>query len=237
MEKKRWSASYGAHGFSTACKLITCALVCLAVLIAAGAAVAVALTRTSSTSTTTRTSTTSTTTTTKTTTSTSTTTSVTTTSSTTSPTCAGALSSYTTVSLTGCCSFSSFGPYSYIATATTTTVIFAVKGTNPHNLYLDSFSFMDTTTSTELLLNGGFSSGTLSSWTEYDPCNCGSTAAVLTSCLTAGTYCYWTTCTLDYLSQIVTTVVGRTYHLSFSAAVNLAGGGNNGGAQFHYHMY
>jgi hypothetical protein len=106
-----------------------------------------------------------------------------------------------------------------------------------HYWLLDSVSVNCTNTSTNVLINGGFETGTLTGWSQYCAtdvnCGAGDYGQITTTACYSGTYCYVDECnqgiSYDYLFQSFTTVIGDYYILSFYLKNN-----NPGGAQTAY---
>ncbi len=98
---------------------------------------------------------------------------------------------------------------------------------------LDSVSVNHTNASTNVLINGGFETGSLTGWTQYcaTNANCGAgdygQITTGTACY-SGAYCYMDKCfpssQFDYLIQSFTTVNGDYYIISFYL-MNVGGGG------------
>ncbi len=97
-------------------------------------------------------------------------------------------------------------------------------GPQNNSYLLDSVSVIDTNTSTNVLINGGFETGDFMGWTQY----CNTTANcddmnpgvhyghLITSSCYSGGYCYMDGCMhYDYLVQSFPTVTGDYYLISF----------------------
>ncbi len=131
--------------------------------------------------------------------------------------------------------------YGFIANSTSATLTFAIDGENGgagHYWLLDSISVNYTNTSTNVLVNGGFETGTFAGWTQYcnTNANCGGTnlfGQITTNPCQAGSYCYVDKCdqggSVDYLIQSFPTVIGDYYIVSFYVRAGLA---NNLGSWF-----
>jgi hypothetical protein len=126
--------------------------------------------------------------------------------------------------------------YGFTANTSSATLTFAMSGdSGPAHDYwlLDSVSVNHTNVDMDVLINGGFETGSLTGWTQYcaTNANCGTgyygqvtTGAACYS----GTYCYIDKCTpyihFDYLIQSFTTVSGDYYIISFYL-MNVGGNG------------
>jgi len=104
-----------------------------------------------------------------------------------------------------------------VSTTGNVTLVFQFRHL-PGIWYMDDVSVSDGTT--ELLLNGGFESGTLSpGWTRRTPngqCT-GTSAGVNTSNCRNGTYCFRDGCdnVADEISQSFPVTAGQIYYISF----------------------
>ncbi|CAF3710172.1 unnamed protein product [Rotaria socialis] len=204
-------------------------------------------TTTTSTTSTTSTTTTSTTTTTTTTTSTSTTststtstststTSTTTTTATTIPSCtspntAGAIFSFASGSAPTTYTLYTHGFTAAGSSATLSFIMTGDSGPAFHYWLLDTVSVNDTVNNANILVNGGFSTGTLTGWTQYcaTNANCGGTSTdygqLTTSTCQTGSYCYVDKCNnYDYLIQLFNTTIGNYYIISFYLRIFANGG-------------
>ena len=108
--------------------------------------------------------------------------------------------------------------YSFIATSSTTTVVFdfAVQHNSKHGWALDNVSVKDSNF-TELLTNGNFESGSLTpGWISY---TCGTACSSVSSsstCYGGLGSCYTVWCTdHQILQQAFNTIAGHTYSFSF----------------------
>ncbi|CAF3926678.1 unnamed protein product [Adineta steineri] len=178
---------------------------------------------TSSSSTTTTTISTSTTSTTTTSSTSTTTTTSTTTSSTTTTmfTCISSLTGATMLlNLTNSPNQNSYIQYSYnyiaITTSTRLTLSFRMDS---NNWSLDTLSVKRIGTSTELLTNGDFESGTMTGWSSCNPNNATNFGFIKDDILyTYSGYYFWkdaSTGAVDYLYQYFSSVVGANYTISF----------------------
>ncbi|CAF1161509.1 unnamed protein product [Didymodactylos carnosus] len=113
----------------------------------------------------------------------------------------------------------------YTATAghTLGSLIFSLRN-DPAYWFLDDVSVKSVSTSAELLTNGGFESGSLtSSWIYCNPVSGSSSSQVTMGNQRTGTYCYrdGSSNSYDYLSQKLTMISGSQYNISFWLASRL----------------
>ncbi|CAF4108109.1 unnamed protein product [Rotaria magnacalcarata] len=149
----------------------------------------------------------------------------------TSPNTAGALFSFASASAPTTYTLSTYG---FTATGSSATLSFIMTGDSGpahHYWLLDTVSVNDTVNNADLLVNGGFSTGTLTGWTQYcaTDANCGGTGTnygqLTTSSCQKGQYCYVDKCSnFDYLVQSFATTIGNYYIISFYFKVNANGG-------------
>ncbi|CAF1528075.1 unnamed protein product, partial [Didymodactylos carnosus] len=118
--------------------------------------------------------------------------------------------------------------FSYITSANLTMITFSFRN-DPQYWVLDDVKFVDTVTSNNQVTNGGFESGSLYPWTYCNPGNATFAGGIDDTLRNHGTYDYadGSVGSADYLSQSVSTVVNRTYTVSFALANIL---GTTGGA-------
>ena len=118
--------------------------------------------------------------------------------------------------------------YSFNASASTSTVVFVVATNNKWTWILDDISVTDSTSS-QLLINGDFESGSLSNgWVSY---TCGGTVCVSLApavpCHGGSGSCYSVPCNHNqFLQQAFATVAGQTYNFSFWIELYHQGPGN-----------
>jgi hypothetical protein len=117
--------------------------------------------------------------------------------------------------------------YNYMATSNVTRIAFAFRRQTRY-FALDSISIRDVAApNTELLVNGDFETGTLSSWIYCDQNNASSTGGVkstfsfsgFTYFPQSGTYYYvgGSNITADYISQAFPTIIGHNYNVTMWA--------------------
>ena len=124
--------------------------------------------------------------------------------------------------------------YGFTANDTSATLTFAMTGDSgpaKHYWSLDNVCVNDTTTTLNVLSNGGFELGYLSGWTQTcatnTNCGNGNSGQLTTTGCYAGNYCFVDKCSaggFDYLQQSVSTTVGRYYLISFYLKIISTGG-------------
>ncbi|CAF1457406.1 unnamed protein product [Adineta steineri] len=110
--------------------------------------------------------------------------------------------------------------YNYIAVTTSTRLTLSFRmDSNSDNWSLDTLSVKRIGTSTELLTNGDFDSGTMSGWSSCNPNNATNFGFVHYNIYYPQSgYYYWkdaSTGAVDYLYQYFSSVVGANYTISF----------------------
>ena len=114
--------------------------------------------------------------------------------------------------------------YNYTAVATTTVLVFSLRAVNAY-FAVDSVSVRDyAALSTEILVNGGFETGTLTPWIYCNQMNVSITGGVTSNFSwggfnyypQSGTYFYVSrnNISADYLFQSFPTQVGRSYKVT-----------------------
>ncbi|CAF1417368.1 unnamed protein product [Adineta steineri] len=108
--------------------------------------------------------------------------------------------------------------YNYIAITTSTRLTLSFR-MDSNNWSLDTLSVKRIGTSTELLTNGDFESGTMTGWSSCNPNNATNFGFIKDDILyTYSGYYYWkdaSTGAVDYLYQYFSSVVGANYTISF----------------------
>ncbi|CAF4697704.1 unnamed protein product [Rotaria socialis] len=231
-ERERQRSRRGA--WCLICALVTCGIFLAAGIIAVLVIIIPATTTTATTITSTTTTTTSTSTSSTSTTSTSTSTTsatTTTTPSCTSPNTAGAIFSFASGSAPTTYTLYTHGFTAAGSSATLSFIMTGDSGPAFHYWLLDTVSVNDTVNNANILVNGGFSTGTLTGWTQYcaTNANCGGTGTkygqLTTSTCQTGSYCYVDKCdNYDYLIQSFTTKIGNYYIISFYLRIYANGG-------------
>ncbi|CAF3710146.1 unnamed protein product [Rotaria socialis] len=155
----------------------------------------------------------------------------TTTPSCTSPNTAGAIFSFASGSAPTTYTLYTHGFTAAGSSATLSFIMTGDSGPAFHYWLLDTVSVNDTVNNANILVNGGFSTGTLTGWTQYcaTNANCGGTGTkygqLTTSTCQTGSYCYVDKCdNYDYLIQSFTTKIGNYYIISFYLRIYANGG-------------
>ncbi|CAM2711098.1 unnamed protein product [Rotaria socialis] len=212
---------------------LICALVTCGIFLAAGiiAVLVIIILHSDTIATNSTTSFTATTTTATTTTSTTTTTTSTSTSSTSTTSTSTSTTSATTTTTPSCTSPNTAGAiFSFASGSAPTTYTLYTHGFTAAGSSA-TLSFIMTVNNANILVNGGFSTGTLTGWTQYcaTNANCGGTGTkygqLTTSTCQTGSYCYVDKCdNYDYLIQSFTTKIGNYYIISFYLRIYANGG-------------